>query len=108
CAGPPGPALHSPNQLLANTGEAGQGAGRRPGGLPHNLCRCPEVGKLCGIKLSACSTGTGRRMSKVRMPAVGATTRALLLRAVDDALSQVIPNLGVVALHFVVGGFQQL
>src|ERR1017187_4159563 len=29
--------------------QADGGVGRRPGGLPHNLCRCAVVGKLSGI-----------------------------------------------------------
>src|SRR5438067_153242 len=31
------------------TERAGQGAGRGPGGPPHNFRRCPVPGKACGI-----------------------------------------------------------
>src|SRR2546427_2002210 len=55
--GPPGP-RGSPwtrSWLIAHKdlqlrGEAGQGAGRGPGGPPHNLCRWSVMGKACGIK----------------------------------------------------------
>jgi len=61
-AGPPGPAPRFRSPLVWRPWQGRRG--RRPadqGGPPHNLCRCPATGKLCGIRLPACPTMSNRR-----------------------------------------------
>src|SRR6266446_6908129 len=69
--GPPGPrgspwtrSWLIPHKDLQLRGEAGQGAGRGPGGPPHNLCRWSVMGKACGARTHAC------RVETLSMPGV--------------------------------------
>ena len=45
--------------VSSNPEQADEGVGRGPGGPHHNLYRCPVMGKLYDIGLSACPTKHG-------------------------------------------------
>ena len=48
-------------QDTAKHEQADGGAGRSPGGLPHDQCRCVVVRKLCGTRHASPHPGGRRR-----------------------------------------------